>query len=95
MELNIEGSTLTITDNIKSVEHFQEIKSALDKMKINNSSIHIKISNSLSITSSVIGYLMKLIHKDEIRLSMSVGDDRLVALLNDLGLSSEFNVSKV
>jgi hypothetical protein len=95
MELNIEGSTLTITDNIKSVEHFQEIKSALDKMKISNSSIHIKISNSLSITSSVIGYLMKLIHKDEIRLSMSVGDDRLVALLNDLGLSSEFNVSKV
>lgn len=95
MELNIDGSTLTITDNIKSVEHFQEIKTALDKMKINNSTIHIKISNSLSITSSVIGYLMKLIHKDSVRLSLTVGDDRLVALLNDLGLSSEFNVRKV
>ena len=95
MELNIDGSTLTIIDNIKSVEHFQEIKLALDKMKVTSSSISIKIPTSLSITSSVIGYLMKLIHKDSIRLSITAGDDRLVKLLNDLGLSSEFNVRKV
>jgi len=95
MELKVDGSILTIIDNIKSVEHFQEIKLALDKMKLSSSSISIKIPNSLSITSSVIGYLMKLIHKDGIRLSLSVGDERLVKLLTDLGLSSEFNVRKV
>jgi len=95
MELETDGSTLTIIDNIKSVAHFQEIKSALDKMKTTNSSISIKIPTSLSITSSVIGYLMKLIHKDGIRLSIAVGDERLVKLLSDLGLSSEFSVRKV
>ena len=95
MKLSIDDSMLTITDNIKSVEDFQDIKIALDKMKNSYTSISIKILNSLSITSSVIGYLMKLIHKDGVRLSVTVGDKRLVDLLNDLGLSSELNVKKV
>jgi len=95
MKLSIDDSMLTITDNIKSVEDFQDIKIALDKMKNSYTSISIKILNSLSITSSVIGYLMKLIHKDGVRLSVTVGDERLVDLLNDLGLSSELNVKKV
>ncbi len=94
MQLKTDGSTLTITDNIKSVEHFQAIKSSLDEIKGSHSSISIRIIDSLSITSSVIGYLMKLVHKENIKISITAGDDRLINLLKDLGLSSEFNVRK-
>ncbi len=94
MTLKTDGSVLIITDNIKSVDDFQEIKKELDSMKSAHTSITIKIINSLSMTSSVIGYFMKLIHKDGISLSMSIGDERLINLLDELGLSSEFNVRK-
>jgi len=94
MTLKTDGSVLIITDNIKSVDDFQKIKKELDAMKSTYTSISIKIINSLSMTSSVIGYFMKLIHKDGISLSMSIGDERLINLLDELGLSSEFNVRK-
>lgn len=94
MELHVDGAILTINDNIKSVEHFQLIKSELDAMKRHHSSILIHIPDSMSITSSVIGYLMKLIHKEDIEVSIKAGDERLISLLNDLGLKGEFNVRK-
>jgi len=94
MDLSSSGSVLLIKDNIKSVEHFQNIKSALDIMGTNHKSITIKIPDSLSMTSSVIGYLMKLIHKEGINLTMEVGDERLYSLLDDLGLKDEFHVRK-
>ena len=82
MTLKTDGSVLIITDNIKSVDDFQKIKKELDAMKSTYTSISIKIINSLSMTSSVIGYFMKLIHKDGISLSMSIGDERLINLLD-------------
>ena len=94
MQLTVKGNQLLITDNIKSVEHFQNIKSKLDEMKTKSSSLVIHIIDSLSITSSVIGYLMKLTHKESIRITILAGDERLVHLLNDLGLTQEFNVKK-
>jgi len=94
MKLTADNAILNVQGNIKSVEHFQQLKTELDKMKAKHTSITIKLQDSLSITSSVIGYLMKLIHKENIRISLIVSDDRLINLLNDLGLSNEFNVKK-
>lgn len=94
MQISNNGSTLTIEGNIKSVDDFQLIKSHLDTLSKQHTSIVIYIPDSLSITSSVIGYFMKLIHKEGINLSLKVGDDRLIKLLNDLSLISEFNVTK-
>ena len=95
MELKTDGMKLIIKDNIKSVEHFQQIKEALDSISSTHTSVLLQIPDSLSMTSSVIGYLMKLIHKENIRISMEIGDDRLINLLADLGLDKEFNVRKV
>jgi len=95
MELRTNSSVVEIIGNIKSVENFQEIKSVLDVMIKSHNLITLKIPTSLSMTSSVIGYLMKLIHKDGIQLSMQIGDDRLINLLKDLGLDKEFRITKV
>ena len=94
MDISTTGSEVKITGNIKSVSDFQTIKSTLDSVVVNNSSINLIIEDSISITSSVIGYLNKLILKDGIKLTMSVGNNDLVSLLNDLNLSSVFNVRK-
>lgn len=94
MEISRIGSSLTIDGNIKSIRDFQEIKKVLDDIISNNSSVNLNIPNSISITSSVIGYLTKLIYKDKIHLSVKIGDVRLFNLLKELNLISLFNVTK-
>ena len=78
MEIQASGSTVTINGNIKSISDFQEIKSTLDKVVAENSSIVLKIEDSISITSSVIGYFNKLILKDNIKIDMQIGNDDLI-----------------
>ena len=95
MELELANSKLKIRGNIKSVRDFQEIKTVLDKVIGEHKHVSIDILDSISMTSSVIGYLVKIIHKDGVSLSMNVGDERLAKLLDELGLSQEFNVKKV
>lgn len=41
----------------------------------------------------VIGFLMKLVYHDKVPLSISVDDNRLYMLLNELCLDKVFNVS--
>lgn len=95
MTLTTQGSNITIEGNIKSIDDFQRIKSALDTMTDSHKRIDILIRDSFSMTSSVIGYLNKIIQKDGIILSMQVGDDRLYNILKDLALMSIFNVKKL
>jgi hypothetical protein len=94
MEIVASGSTVTINGNIKSISDFQEIKSTLDKVTAKDSDITLVIEDSISITSSVIGYLNKLILKDNIKIEMQIGNEDLISLLDDLNLSEVFNVKK-
>jgi hypothetical protein len=94
MEISTSGSTITINGNIKSVGDFQSIKSTIDGVTANNSKITLIIADSISITSSVIGYFNKLILKDGIKIDMRIGNDDLISLLDDLNLTSVFNVRK-
>ena len=94
MEISTSGNTVTITGNIKSVSDYQTIKTSLDAL-VRNSSIIINIKDSISITSSVIGYFNKLVLKDKISLEMNIGNEQLMELLQDLNLASIFNAKKV
>ena len=94
MQIIIDNATVTIEGNIKSVDDFQQIKTHIDPLIKLHNSIVIHIPDSLSITSSVIGYFMKLIHKEGIHLTLKVGDERLFNLLEDLNLINEFNVTR-
>jgi len=95
MKISVSGSKVTIDGNIKSVNDFQTIKSTIDDVVENNDQMTLIISDSISITSSVIGYFNKLILKDGIKIEMLLGNDDLISLLEDLNLTSVFNVKKV
>jgi hypothetical protein len=55
-------------------------------------SILIRIPDSFAMPSAVIGYLMKLVNRDKVSLSIIAGDIRLRELLAELQLSSMFGV---
>lgn len=95
MELTTTSDTLSISGNIKSINDFQDIKNRLDSMKTTRKNIVIIIKDSISVTSSVIGYFNKLILKDKITLRMKIGNAELIELLDDLHLIETFNVSKL
>ncbi len=94
MNISTSSNVVTITGNIKSVSDFQSIKSTIDSMKNSMQDITIDIKDSISITSSVIGYLNKLILKDSINLNMKIGNEQLMHLLEDLNLTGTFKAKR-
>jgi len=94
MEISSAGNKITITGNIKTVSDYQEIKTQVDSVITQHKSIIINVTDSISITSSVIGYFTKIVMKDKIDLSMLVGDNQLIALLSDLSLKTVFKARK-
>ena len=95
MEISTQTNIILITGNIKSISDFQTIKQSTDAVVKNHKNITLKILDSLSMTSSVIGYLNKLVLKDEIQINMQIGNEQLMNLLRDLNLISTFNVKSV
>jgi len=94
MDIHLSENNVTITGNIKSISDFQDIKQTIDKTITNHKNIILHIKDSLSITSSVIGYLNKLVLHDGININMNIHNEQLLGLLNDLNLSSTFNARK-
>ncbi len=94
MELEVSSNTLVIKGNIKSINDFQNIKQRVDAMAVENKLININILDSLSITSSVIGYFNKLVLKDNIDIYMNVKNEQLLHLLDDLNLISTFKAKR-
>lgn len=95
MKVKKEGNSIFIEGNIKTIGDFQAIKNILDEMILDSSTINLILRDSISITSSVIGYLTKLVHKDKVNMSLSVGNKELVVLLDDLGLSDLLHIRSI
>ena len=94
MEIEASSNNVKINGNIKTVSDFQKIKQKLDAVTKEHKNLVIHMIDSLSITSSVIGYLNKLVLKDNIQIQMKVGNEQLLELLSDLSLISTFNAKK-
>ena len=94
MQIEKSGSNeLTISGNIKSIEDGTTIKEAINACKKEGAtSVLLRIQDSFSMTSTVIGFLMKLVNIDKLRVSLVVGDARLYQLLDELSLVQAFNV---
>jgi len=95
MNVTMSSNSITIEGNIKSVSDYQDIKTSITNLVQDHKEINVIIKDSLSITSSVIGYLNKLVLKDGIKISMRVGDAQLMDLLEDLNLKTVFNARKI
>jgi hypothetical protein len=97
--VNIElggSNELVISGNMKSIEDSTKIKESVNALKKNGSNgVVLRIQDSFSMTSTVIGFLMKLVNVDKVRVSLIVGDPRLYQLLDELCLVPVFNVRLV
>lgn len=94
MEIKFSSNSITITGNIKTIADFQFIKQTIDAVVATHKSLIINIVDSLSITSSVIGYFNKLVLKDKIDMHLSIGNEQLLHLLDDLNLVSTFKAKR-
>jgi len=93
MELACKGSELHITGNIKSVDDSLQIKDAIGGLLAQgHKSLQMRIADSVLLTSTAVGFLTKLVHQDNVKLSISVGDPRLYLLFEELHLVKKFNV---
>jgi anti-anti-sigma regulatory factor len=95
VDITVSGSTVTITGNIKTINDYELFKQKLDGMVSNEKKIIIDIIDSISITSSIIGYLTKLVQKDGVDIHIRVRDENLYELLDEINLIELFHVKKV
>lgn len=95
MEMSISRNIVTIEGNIKTVNDYQELKKEIDALIKSHKNIEIVLKDSISITSSVIGYFNKLVLKDKIELKIAVANELLFELFKDLNLVELFSVHKI
>ena len=92
MEIGLKGATITVKGNIKTIQDFQEIKSTLDRLVMTQTKIHFELVDSISLTSSVIGYISKIINRNGINVTINVYNQGLYDLLEELCLIDLFKV---
>jgi len=97
MEIStIKDGEISIKGNIKTIPDYEDIKRVVkEHMSKGIKTIDIKIEDSSSITSSVIGFFLKAKNKDKINLNLYIKDERLFKIVRDLNLLELFNVSKI
>ena len=97
MNINInktgDSATITIEGIIKSVSDSQAIKDAVNSCG-DAKFIQIDITESFSVTSSVIGFLLKKKQADKVDISIKVNDNRLYDLFQSLNLIDVLSVRK-
>ena len=93
MDIKQTGNMIEVDGVIKTINDSQMLVNAI-KDAARNGSVVIKINDSFSLPSTVIGELLKL--KDNgVNISLEVKDEILYELLDDLNLVSAFNVRKL
>lgn len=95
MDIVVDKAYVRISGNIKSVNDYQQIKNSLDSLTSKEKQIRMDIVDSISMTSSVIGYLNKLVLKDNVKIIMGIGSDLLMELIEDLNLKTLFQAHKI
>ncbi|MCG6550825.1 MAG: hypothetical protein L7F77_00750 [Candidatus Magnetominusculus sp. LBB02] len=96
MEIEKTSDTeAVIRGHVKTIEDYTKIKQTINPMVSGEGcAITVRISDSISITSSVIGYLLKLVFENKVDLRLIVKEDKLYNLLEVLNLITVFKVVK-
>jgi len=94
MTVKREGNVIEVEGNIKSLEDFEKIKYTIEEI-MPTKSITLNLKDSISITSSVIGYLTKLVNVDGIEVYLNIKTQELYDLLRDLDLDKVFHIRRV
>jgi len=94
MTVRREGNVIEVEGNIKSLEDFEKIKYTIEEI-MPTKSITLSLKDSISITSSVIGYLTKLVNVDGVEVYLNIKTQELYDLLRDLDLDKVFHIRRV
>ena len=86
---------IKVEGNVKSISDYNELKNSIDQIVKSQKSIIVEFVDSMSLTSSAIGYFTKLVNVDNVVLKLYVNDKQLFELLDDLGLIQVLNVQKM
>lgn len=94
MDISVTGqSEITIDGEIKLINHYLAIKQTIVPMiEDETSEITVKITNSPFITSALIGFFLRLIHENGVRVTIYAGNEKLQKLFEILKLTTIFNV---
>ena len=91
MKVYQENGSVKIEGNVTSIDDYVNIKNVFQELADRGvKEIDIFFLDSVSITSSVIGFMLKLVNVDKIRLNVITGDKKLLNLLDELELREVF-----
>ncbi|MCM0082617.1 hypothetical protein L4X63_13535 [Geomonas sp. Red32] len=96
MRIEISGNReLTIYGNIKSVEDYLAIRDAVNGIVAGGAGdILLRIPESFSMPSSVIGFLLQAVNQKRCKIAMLVGDNNLYELLDEMNLLPVLHATK-
>ena len=97
MEIRTVGShELVVSGTIKTINDSISVRETLQKLHDDGATaITLRIEDSFALPSAVIGYLMKLVNREKVKLTLLAGDTRLCELLEELQLTDLFGVSLI
>lgn len=96
MELTKSGTEVIITGNVKTIDDSMALRDEIQQLVEGGASnVTLRFQDSFALPSAVIGYLMKLVNRDKVRLTLLAGDQRLYALLDELKLLEAFGVRQI
>jgi hypothetical protein len=93
MNININNNILEIEGNITTIKDAEKIINALYSLN-NKDTVIVKIKDSFSLPSSIIGELLKLTDMGK-KIILEVKDPVLHEMLDDLNLTKTFNVKRI
>ncbi len=87
------SKSIKVAGNIRSMADVSELKSTIDAYNlVSGDTFTIEIVDSFAMPSAMIGYLLKLVQQEQVKLTMKIHDERLVELLEDLNLKEVFDI---
>ncbi len=87
------SKSIKVKGNIRSMIDVSELKSVIDSYNLaSGDTFMIEIVDSFAMPSAMIGYLLKLVQQEEVKLTMKIHDERLAELLEDLNLKEVFGI---
>lgn len=94
MEIKTAGNQeVVISGIVKTIDDSTSLRNTIQNMYEGGASaITLRFEDSFALPSAVIGYLMKLVNRDHVKLTLFAGDQRLVELLEELQLTATFGV---
>ncbi|MCA1932668.1 MAG: hypothetical protein LDL13_03730 [Calditerrivibrio sp.] len=97
VSVSIQGeNVLVINGNIASLDDYVTIRDGINSVLDRGvKSVTIKIVDSKTIMSSLIGFLMKLVNHDKVSINLEVSSQELYKSLSTMKLIEVFNTRKI